>query len=83
MTSPIKKMAKLEPRTKHEPRIGHEKNPKGYEISQKTLDQSTQPRNQGSRIMARNGWGTDWIGYERLDWIGPIGKNSKEFNMWT
>ena len=61
-------MAKLEPRTDHVPKIGHEKNPKGYEISQKTLDQSTQPRNQGSRIMARTDG--ERIGLDRNDWTG-------------
>lgn len=62
MTSPIKKMAKLEPRTDNVPKIGHEKNPKGY-ISQKTLDQSTQPRNQGSNEFhgpERMGKDMDW-----------------------
>ena len=55
-------MAKLEPRTDNVPKIGHEKNPKGY-ISQKTLDQSTQPRNQGSNEFhgpERMGKDMDW-----------------------
>ena len=70
-------MAKLEPRTDHVPKIGHEKNPKGYEISQKTLDQSTQPRKTKDQMnsMARNGWGTIWIG--RLDQF-----EIRNFNMW-
>ena len=51
MPSPNKEEMKLEPRTTHVPKVGHEKNPKGYEISHKTWDQSTQPsENQGSRI---------------------------------
>ena len=43
MTSPNKGKA-IKPRTTDVPKFGHEKNPKGYETSQKTLDQSTQPR---------------------------------------
>ena len=68
MRSPNKEKAKLEPRTTHVPKVGHEKNPKGYEISHKTWDQSTQPREyQGSKFHGTERKGND------MDWeIGPI-----------
>ena len=49
-------------------KVGHEKNPKGYEISHKTWDQSTQPREyQGSKFHGTERKGND------MDWeIGPI-----------
>ena len=71
MPSPNKEEPKLEPRTTHVSKIGHEKNPKGYEISNKTWDQSNQPTpiltntKDQKNSMARKGRGTIWIG--RLD----------------
>ena len=81
MPSPNKEEMKLEPRTTHVPKVGHEKNPKGYEISHKTWDQSTQPlpiptnTKDQKNSMARKGRGTIWIG--RLDQF-----ENRNFNMW-
>ena len=80
MPSPNKGETKLEPRTTHVPKVGHEKNPKGYEISHKTLNQSTQPRKPRTKLIPWPGTDGERYGLEEndMDWkIGPIQK------IWT
>ena len=68
MPSPNKEEPKLEPRTTHVSKIGHEIQ---RDISNKTWDQSIQPTpiltntKDQKNSMARKGRGTIWIG--RLD----------------